>query len=83
MQTELMQVEQRLASQKPVLEKLTGRPATDAAVRAFLDVDWEHLYAMLAALRKQFGSVEGYVEQVLGLDERTVEQIRWRLLVSV
>ena len=26
---ELMQVEQRLASQKPVLEKLTGRPGPE------------------------------------------------------
>jgi protein tyrosine/serine phosphatase len=80
---ELMQVEQRLASQKPVLAKLTGRPPTDAAVRAFLGVDWEHLYAMLTALRKQYGSVAGYVERALGLDETTVEQIRRRLLVSV
>lgn len=79
---QIVQVEQRLAAHRSVLENLTGRTPTDAAVRAFLGVDWEHLHAMLAGLRQQHGSVEGYVSRVLGIDAQTVDMIRSRLLIS-
>ncbi len=77
-----MQVEQRLPSYGPVLEKLTDRVPTDAAVRAFLGVSWEHLHAMLVALHHQHGSVEWYVIRTLGLDAVAIHNIRLRLLES-
>jgi protein tyrosine/serine phosphatase len=79
---QLMQVEARLTSFRPVLQGLTGRTPTDAAVRAFLGVDWEHLHAMLVDLRQKHGSVEGYVRRVLGIDSDTLERIRSRCLVG-
>jgi protein tyrosine/serine phosphatase len=77
---QLMQVEERLAEFAPKLEKLIGRPPTDAAIRGFLGVSWDHLHAMLSVLRQQYGSVEGYATRVLGLDATTLQQIRLRLL---
>jgi protein tyrosine/serine phosphatase len=76
----VMQVEKRMATFGPVLEKLIGRAPSEMAIRCFLGVDREYLAAMFAGIRQQCGSTESYVTRVLGVEAATVSRIRDRLL---
>jgi hypothetical protein len=41
----------------------------------------EHMLALLAGLKEEYGSVEEYCRKQCGLDEETIEAIRQRLVV--
>ncbi|MBV8804215.1 MAG: tyrosine-protein phosphatase [Sinobacteraceae bacterium] len=60
---------------------MLDRAPTEAALRCFLGVDWDPLRAMLAAIRDQHRSAEGYIAAFLDIDAATVHNIRSRLLV--
>jgi protein-tyrosine phosphatase len=77
---EVMQVERRLPAYGPRLEKLLGRVPSEAAIRCFLGVEWEHLEAMFATVRAECGSAEEYVVKYLGVGRGALDTIRERLL---
>jgi protein tyrosine/serine phosphatase len=77
---EVMEVERRLPAYGPRLEKLIGRVPSEAAIRCFLGVEWEHLEATFAAIRAECGSTEEYVAKYLGIGPRALDAIRDRLL---
>jgi len=61
------------------LEAKTGRKASHAAVVAFLGVEPIYLETALAAVNERFGSVDGYLEQALGVDAALRDRIGERL----
>jgi protein tyrosine/serine phosphatase len=62
------------------LQRLYGRSATDAAVRAFLGVEPAFLAAAFAEIRARHGSLDAYLSQVLGIDAALRERVEARLL---
>jgi len=62
----------RIAARAPMVARLiaeeTGRVPTDAAVRAAIGVEAEYLDASIRAIEAKFGSVDAYLEAVLGVD---------------
>jgi len=77
---EAMDVERRLPDYGPRLERLCGRPPSDAAIRCFLGVDRASVDATLRAVRARYGSTERYTVQHLGVAPDIVHAIRERLL---
>jgi protein tyrosine/serine phosphatase len=77
---EVMEVERRLPAYGPKLEKMIGRVPSEAAIRCFLGVEWEHLAATFVAIRTQCGSTEEYVVKYLGVEAGAVAAMRERLL---
>ncbi|GAD58596.1 tyrosine-protein phosphatase [Brevundimonas sp. BAL450] len=61
------------------LETWTGRPASHAAVVAFLGVEPDYLDAAIEAMVQTHGSIDGYLEQALGLDAALRDRIGERL----
>lgn len=61
------------------LETLTGRPAAHDAVVAFLGVEPVYLETALAEIAVRHGSVDGYLEQALGVDASLRDRIGERL----
>ncbi len=61
------------------LEARTGRPAPHDAVVAFLGVEPVYLETALAAATDRHGSIDGYLEQALGVDAEMRDQIGARL----
>jgi protein-tyrosine phosphatase len=61
------------------LQAKTGRPVSHDAVVAFLGVEPEYLETALTEIEARFGSVEGYLEQALGVDADMTDRIRRRL----
>lgn len=61
------------------LEALTGRPAAHDAVVAFLGVEPVYLETALAGITARHGSVDGYLEQALGVDAALRDRIGARL----
>lgn len=61
------------------LSAWTGRPADHGAVVAFLGVEAAYLDAAWAAMAEAHGSVDGYLEQALGVDAALRERIGERL----
>ncbi len=61
------------------LEKMTGRKASHAAVVAFLGVEPGFLNAAWQTMADRSGSVDGYLEAVLGVDGPMRERIRQAL----
>ncbi|MGR4862718.1 tyrosine-protein phosphatase [Caulobacter sp. LARHSG274] len=64
-----------------LIEAATGRRLPDAAIRAALGVEAEYLAAALAEMRRQYGSVDGYLEQAVGLDAAGREAVRAHILL--
>ncbi|MBU2136195.1 MAG: tyrosine-protein phosphatase, partial [Alphaproteobacteria bacterium] len=58
-----------------------GRAPTEEAVRTALSVHPEYLQAAFAVMREQCGSLDGYLEQALGVDRAMREAIAERILV--
>jgi protein-tyrosine phosphatase len=77
---EVMEVERRLPDYGVRLAKLIGRVPSEAAIRAFVGVEWQYLEAMFAAIRAECGSMERYVVKYLGIERGALEAIRERLL---
>ncbi|WP_298745748.1 tyrosine-protein phosphatase [uncultured Brevundimonas sp.] len=61
------------------LEALTGRPAAHDAVVAFLGVEPAYLETALAGIAARHGSIDGYLEQALGVDAALRDRIGERL----
>lgn len=61
------------------LEARTGRPVTHDAVVAFLGVEALYLDTALSGITTQFGSVDAYLEQALGVDPALRDRIGARL----
>jgi len=61
------------------LQKMTGRVASDDAVVAFLGVEPAYLEAAIAEIESRHGSLDAYLEQVLGVDAGLRERIEARL----
>ena len=61
------------------LETWTGRPASHAAVVAFLGVEAAYLDAAIAAMVEAHGSIDGYLERALGVDAALRDRIGERL----
>ncbi len=61
------------------LEAMTGRPAAHDAVVAFLGVEPAYLKTALAEAAARHGSVDGYLEQALGVDAALRDRIGERL----
>lgn len=61
------------------LEAWTGRPASHAAVVAFLGVEPAYLDAAIKAMTETHGSLDAYLETALGVDAALRERIGERL----
>ncbi len=61
------------------LEAMTGRPAAHDAVVAFLGVEPVYLETALDQIVARHGSIDAYLEQVLGVDTRLRDRIGERL----
>lgn len=74
----------RLANRAPTviaaIQELTGRTASEAAVHVAMRVEAEYLDRALAVMRERHGSIDGYLEEALGLDAGLRERLHDRLL---
>jgi protein-tyrosine phosphatase len=61
------------------LEKSYGRKPSEAAVVAFLGVEADFLRTAFAEIKKQYGSLDAYLETVLGVDAALREKLEARL----
>ena len=77
--------EARLSRRVPFMREhireLTGRTASDEAVIAGLRVEAEYLAEAFRVMREAHGSLDGYLDQALGLDASIRGAIHERLLV--
>ncbi len=62
------------------IARICGRAPTDEAVRAALGVEAEDLDAALDAIESRYGSIDAYLEQVLGVDAGRRAALEARLL---
>ena len=58
---------------------MTGREASHDAVVAFLGVEPVYLETAFAGIRERHGSIDAYLEQVLGVDAALRDRIGERL----
>ena len=65
---------------REVILTSTGKVASDAALMTAMRVEAEYLAEALGAMREAHGSLDGYLEQALGLDGPLRERIHSRLL---
>jgi protein tyrosine/serine phosphatase len=63
------------------VETATGRRPTEAAIRAAMGVEARYLAAAFEVIKAEHGSLDGYLEQVVGLDAATREQVRAHILL--
>lgn len=61
------------------LRAMTGRPAAHDAVVAFMGVEPAYLDAAIEAIEDRHGSIDGYLEQALGIDRTMRDRIGERL----
>lgn len=64
-----------------VIAEATGRAPTEAAVRAAMGVEADYLAAAFEVMKAQHGSLDGYLEQAVGLDAATREAVRAHILL--
>lgn len=72
-------LEGRAAEFAVSLERWTGKPVAHGAVVAFLGVEPDFLHSAFRAIEQHSGSVDAYLEQVLGVDAPAREAIALRL----
>jgi protein-tyrosine phosphatase len=74
----------RIARRVKVMSQWLGekhdRPVDEASLRLILEVDPRYLEAAFEAMAEAHGDVDGYLEQVLGVDGDLREKIRNRIL---
>lgn len=63
------------------LEAELGRRPTDAAMRTALGVEADYLATAIAEMKAQYGSIDGYLEQAVGLDAAGREAVRAHILL--
>jgi protein tyrosine/serine phosphatase len=75
---------ERIAARAPMVAELiateTGRTPTDAAIRAAIGVEADYLHEAFRVIGEAHGGVDGYLEQVLGVDAPLRTRIEARLL---
>lgn len=64
-----------------IIHEMTGRTPTEGAVRAAMGVEAQYLAAAFAAMKDQYGSLDGYLEQAVGLDAEMREAVRAHILL--
>jgi protein tyrosine/serine phosphatase len=74
-------LEKRLPMIREVICEHTGRIASDEALMVAMRVEPEYLEEAFAVMRAGHGSLDGYLDDVLGLDAQTRAAIHERLLV--
>lgn len=62
------------------IEELTGRRPTQEAMNTAMGVEAEYLHAAFEAMKAKNGSIDGYLEQVLGVDARRRKAIEDHIL---
>jgi protein tyrosine/serine phosphatase len=70
----------RLPMIRQVIREATGREASDEALMTAMRVEAEYLAKSFAVIRAEFGSLDGYLERALGLDEGLRGRLHDRLL---
>ncbi|MBX3481497.1 MAG: tyrosine-protein phosphatase [Caulobacter sp.] len=77
--------EERFARRMPLfaahVEELTGRRPDERAMRTTMGVEAEYLQRALAAMVRHNGSIDGYLRDVLGLDDAGRAAVERRILV--
>lgn len=73
-------LERRLPMIREVIRETTGRTASDEALMVSMRVEPEYLEESFRVMREAHGSLDGYLDQALGLDAATRERIHDRLL---
>ena len=63
-----------------VMQELTVRPASAAAVRTALGVEAHYLETAFASIHERHGSLDAYLERELGVDDRARQAIHDRIL---
>jgi len=75
---------ERMAARAPMvaqlIQEVTGRTPTEAAIHAAIGVEAEYLAEAFAAIEAAHGSVEAYLRNALGVDAPIVERLEARLL---
>jgi protein tyrosine/serine phosphatase len=75
---------ERLTARLPMIREAvreqTGRLASDQALMTAMRVEAEYLAGAFAAIREAYGSLDGYLDDALGLDANLRERIRARIL---
>lgn len=72
--------ERRVPVMMKVMEELTGRTPSEAAVRTALGVEAHYLETAFAAVHERHGSLDAYMEKVLGVDDAARQAIHDRIL---
>jgi protein tyrosine/serine phosphatase len=73
-------IPRKMAHTAAFVESVTGRRPTDEALRVAVTVYPAYLDAFFASIAAAHGSVDGYLERVLGVDEGLRDRIRERIL---
>jgi protein-tyrosine phosphatase len=73
-------MEHKITFLGPWIQQLTGVTLSDAALRQAVSVHESFLAEAFAAMTERHGSVDGYLEQVLGVDAALRERIAARIL---
>jgi len=77
--------EERFARRGPkfiaMIAEASGRTPSDAAICAAMGVQADYLAAAFAVMKDQHGSLDGYLEQAVGLDAQTREAVRAHILL--
>lgn len=73
-------IARRMAQTADFVERLTGRRPPDEAMRVAVSVYPEFLEAAFEAIHAAHGSLDGYIEQALGVDDALRSRIRDRVL---
>jgi protein tyrosine/serine phosphatase len=64
-----------------VIETATGRRPSDTAMRTAMGVEADYLATALAEMKAQYGSIDGYLENAVGLDAAGREAVRAHILL--
>jgi protein tyrosine/serine phosphatase len=78
---DMERITRRLPMMRQAVEQNTGKTMSDEALVVALRVEAEYLEIAFAAMRSRYGSLDGYMEQALGVDAVLRERLRGRLLV--
>lgn len=71
----------RVPMMRQAIAELTGRTPTDEALITALGVEQQYLETAFAAIHAQNGTIENYMRDVLGVDNRTRSAIEERILL--
>ncbi len=73
-------LEKRLPIIREVIRETTGRTASDEALMTAMRVEAEYLAQAFAVMAERHGSLDGYLDQALGLDDALRARLHARLL---